>query len=233
MLFTSAPDESRIGELARVIQTACNAAQPGTLAQALLEPSEQRARRAFTEAGFIDVGTLEYLQRPRPKAAEAEGWALEEGDLGVGVTMSNAPTSGDDALEHALSRSYEGTLDCPELTGLRELRDIIASHRATGEFDPALWWIIEKDADPLGAVLINPNPVQSADELVYMGLAPELRGKGIAKRALRHALAQLVHRDESIVTCAVDARNEPARTLYIKHGFTSAQRRIALVKQAH
>jgi ribosomal protein S18 acetylase RimI-like enzyme len=231
MLFTSAPKPSLVGELARVIESASAACPSGSLSQTLLDPSEHGAHDAFREAGFLDVGTLDYLQRRRPTSREAQGWALESGDLGEGVRMVTAPTKSDTRLTLALERSYEGTLDCPELCGMRETVDVIASHRATGVHDPCLWWLIERGDEPLGAVLANPSPSPSAVELVYMGVAPELRGVGVGGRALRHLLATCATRSEHLVTCAVDRRNAPARTLYEKHGFTSTQTRIALVKR--
>lgn len=231
MFFTSAVREELVDELARVIERACDASPNGTLAQALLEPGEGLAQRSFEKAGFGPVGTLDYLSRDRPKRAEIEGWFIENGDLGDGVRMVNAPARDDSALVKALDATYEGTLDCPELCGLRSTRDVIESHRATGVFDPALWWIIEREVEPLGAVLFNPNPPLSSVELVYMGLSPALRGTGIATRALRHAIASCATRAEKTITCAVDRRNAPARALYERHGFEPVQTRIALVKQ--
>lgn len=231
MLFTSAPDPSLVGELSRVIESASAASPTGTLSQTLLAPGEQVAHEAFRGAGFIDVGTLDYLQRKRPTSKEAQGWALQAGDLGGGVSMVPAPVGDDSLLRTALERSYEGTLDCPELCGMRETDDVIASHRATGEHDPTLWWLIERAGEPLGAVLANPSPTTSAVELVYMGVAPDLRGHGVGGRALRHLLATCAARSERLVTCAVDRRNTPARAMYEKYGFTGVQTRIALVKQ--
>ena len=52
-----------------------------------------------------------------------------------------------------LGRTYEGTLDCPELNGRRTIDEIIAGHQAEGKFDPARWWLAFLDAQPVGVML--------------------------------------------------------------------------------
>jgi len=231
LFFTSAPTESSLDELAKVIDTVCRSFGAGMLAQTLLRPDEHLVQRAFMKASFTDVGTLQYLQRRRPTQEECGAWEIENGDMGDGITLRNAPADSDSVLASALEQTYAETLDCPELCGLRETRDVIASHRASGVFDPAFWWVLERGEEALGALLFNPNPEQDAIELVYMGIAPEIRGMGIAGRAFRHALAKCAARNERVITCAVDTRNKPARTLYEKHGFQRTHTRFALVRK--
>jgi len=231
LFFTSAAKEGAIEELARVIETACRAGKSGMLAQTLLDPSEDNALEAFRGAGFQSVGMLEYLSRSRPTRAEAASWVCEGGVLGDDVRMVQAPSDDHDAqLMDALERTYMDTLDCPELCGLRKTVDVVASHRSTGKHDPKMWWLIEHEGRALGAILLNPNPEQSAVELVYMGIAPELRGKGFARKALHHAMSFCAARDELAITCAVDTRNAPARALYEKDGFVRMHTRLALVR---
>ena len=44
-------------------------------------------------------------------------------------------------FERAIERSYEQSLDCPELSELRTVQDALAGHRAAGTFDASLWWV--------------------------------------------------------------------------------------------
>jgi mycothiol synthase len=122
------------------------------------------------------------------------------------------------------------TLDCPELCGLRETRDVLDSHRSAGRFDPALWWMVRREGKPAGALLLNPSPAQGHVELVYLGLAPELRGCGVARRLMLTGLSALAGRAERDVTLAVDTRNTPALRLYESLGFRPFARRTALVR---
>lgn len=229
MIFVSHPlDAGEEQALSLVIDHACRGLEGINIFQALLEPHEQAAQRAAHMAGFRNVGTLLYLIRDIPRSGEMESVQ----DWPEGVRVRRYRHGDDPALIRALDMTYEGTLDCPELCGLRRTEDVLASHRAAGEWDPALWWVVERAGRIEGMMLFNPSHEMDAVELVYVGLAPALRGKGLGHRLLRHGLSWLPGLSLSRVTCAVDERNEPARRVYRRLGFVEATRRVALVRPA-
>lgn len=231
MLFTSTPrtvpEES---ELAVVLERACAELDGALLAQTLLEPREHAAREAFVRAGFTSVGELAYLRRPRVLASERSD--PSEPVWPRGVTTAPYRPGSDGAFIEALDRSYEATLDCPELCGLRDTRDVLDSHRATGRFDPNLWRLVLLDGVAHGALLLNPNPDQGSIELVYLGVSPALRGTGLGSALLEWGVALVRGRPEPFMTCAVDRRNEPALRLYRRLGFAEFAVRQALVRRA-
>ncbi len=230
MLFTSAPrGPDGIEELSRVIRGACSDLPGIRIAQSLLEPQEAGAEQAFLQASFLRIGRLAYMRRPTPRVAEAREWG--RGDWKEDVGVRNYRPGDDAALLTALDLTYQDTLDCPELCGLRDTRDVLDSHRATGKFDPNLWWIMEYRGRPEGAMLLNPCPEQSTIELVYLGLSPGLRAKGLGARLLCFGLSKIAGRAEKHVTCAVDERNDPARRLYQRAGFADFAVRIAMVRR--
>jgi ribosomal protein S18 acetylase RimI-like enzyme len=200
------------------------------LAQALPDPGETWAIRAYQDAGFLKVGELAYMRRQRtsgPTEAGApqwpEGWSVRR-------VRAVGPADPDRALLiDVLDRSYEKTLDCPELCGLRETADVLESHKATGAFDPRLWWLLLEGEHPRGCVLLNRCPEHGTVELVYLGLAPEARGKGLGGMLLGMALAEVDAAGGTPMTCAVDLRNAPAIRLYERFGFREFGRRTALV----
>ena len=122
------------------------------------------------------------------------------------------------------------TLDCPELCGLRRTDDVIASHLATGVFHPETWWLVFEDGEPEGCVLMSHCPEHDSVELVYLGLSPRLRRRGLGERLLRCAIARCARYSAASVTCAVDRRNAPAVALYERLGFRAFASRIALVR---
>ncbi|MCA9292189.1 MAG: GNAT family N-acetyltransferase [Phycisphaerales bacterium] len=236
MVFTSEPRGSASeAELAEVVARACSEAPKRcTMAQALLLPRERAVERALGLSGFGLIADLAYLRRPiglAPEHGLERSGGLPAGvrarlvaDLPGGYRQSRA------RLTTALERSYEGTLDCPELCAMRTASEALESHRAAGAFDPALWWLIEHQGAPAGVLLFSPSVDGEAVELVYVGVAPELRGLGLGRTLLRMGLEAVCDTEAQWVTCAVDLRNAPARKLYAQAGFRRFGLRRAFVR---
>lgn len=246
MMFLSEPaGEGERADVAMIERVACvrearrhlerTASDRAAILQALPEPEEAWAVEAFGAAGFLSVGTLRYMRCDRAiRAGSAEAGAWPEG-VSVERVMPQGqrgalPPAREAEVMAALERSYVDTLDCPELCGLRSTRDVLDSHRSTGDFDPSTWWLVKHRGRPAGCMLLNRCPEQRTIELVYLGLGPELRGKGLG-RALLEMGVRGARRGAAgwAVTCAVDERNAPALRLYAGLGFEAQSRRLALV----
>ncbi len=201
------------------------------IAQVLPDPGSDWAHRSCAAASFVRVGDLRYLRRPL--ADKVPGDPVATWPAGVEVQrLDEVPeASRDTKLIAALERSYEHTLDCPELCGIRETPDVLASHRAIGVFDPKMWWLAFAEGESHGCMLLNRCPEQRTIELVYLGLSPRLRGRGLAKLLMNHGLHRGRTADPTAsMTCAVDDRNTPARKLYESLGFREFSRRVAWVR---
>jgi len=242
MLFLSEPmpegeDAAQaLAERVAVLDAACDhlgqePSQRVHIAQALPDPTEPWFVDALTHARFTMVGHLSYLRRPAgPTPRPVKPFQTPEG---VTLTrVSDLPKSKvDAALVAAMDRSYVDTLDCPELCGLRETRDILASHKDTGKFDPHTWWLVTYQGEPHGCALFSAVPDAASAELVYLGLSPEIRGKGLGKHLLLQGIEELRRRHATWpMTLAVDRRNAPALRLYGALGFRSFGERIAFVR---
>ena len=240
MVFVGGPrrpdDPGELGEISGTIDAACLGVRAAdnranvALVQALAESGQDWYRAALSGAGFGSVGRLLYMRR----ANNAMRGSPRDWPAGVEVvpvaSLGDRPAQ-DRALIDCLDRSYEGTLDCPELCGLRETPDILASHRACGKHDPSLWWVAMERGRPIGCALFSPYPEQGSIELVYLGLVPEARGRGLGARLTRFGLASLPRRAFTRVACAVDERNAPARRLYDRLGFARFDTRDAYVRR--
>lgn len=248
LLFLSGPDPAlplgdpgeQTEERRLVLEAACLGAQARLggalrLAQCLPEPSEHWAADALAAAGFMRIAELAYLHRdlaipvPSDTPDGSDAWPA-----GVTVRPVHGAAPGEpdhDLLLAALERSYQNTLDCPELCGLRETSDVLASHRAAGVFDPSLWWLVLRRGEPHGCLLLNPGHDGHSVELVYVGLSPELRGSGLGRSLLFHGLRAARRRGARLMSCAVDRRNTPALRLYEFTGFEEVAARVAFVRR--
>ncbi len=197
-------------------------AHPLDLAQVLLARQDDLACRAHLEGGFRELATLLYMERSLARHGSPP--AAPDGVELVGWTPELEP-----ALTEILEASYEDTLDCPGLCGLRRTEDIIAGHRATGRHNPAYWHLLRVDGRYAGAVLVNPGSTRDTVELVYLGLAPFARGRGLGRFLLDHVFATLAGGHWGRMTLAVDTLNRPAIRLYEQCGFRGSAHRLALI----
>lgn len=189
-------------------------------AQALLEPEAGGKRKLLMELGFTPLAPLVYMERDarypwvEPPPARAAEW----------IAYSTA-THGEFA--RVLLATYDGSQDCPELTGLRPMDDILAAHRASGRWEPTLWELARIDGAAVGCVLLADLGAGSMLEIVYMGVVSEFRRRGVGRLLLARALEQARRARVARVTVVVDGRNEPARRLYERVAFTPTAQRDA------
>ncbi len=191
--------------------------------QSMVAPESVQEAAVYRQAGFQNLAQLLYL----------------ENDLTQPVLPHNFPPKLDWAtytaqthplFANVVAGSYEESLDCGSLNGLRDIEDILASHRATGIFDPRHWLLGTVDGKPTGVILLTEVPERFAIEVVYMGLLKRWRGIGYGSALLRRAVE--LAREKAVVTLmlSVDVRNEPARKLYQRFGFQEISRRDAWIK---
>jgi ribosomal protein S18 acetylase RimI-like enzyme len=191
------------------------------LVQSLLPTGSPLAGMLREAAGFEHLAVLRYLDK-RARACPAPEWP-------AGVDRLSFTTERAGLFLTALSRSYEGSLDCPGLAGRRALEDVLLGHRAAGHFDPSNWHVLLENERPIGCLLLGGLGIDGGpgQEVVYLGLAPEARGRGLAGRLL--GLAETTAAGGRLVL-AVDADNRPALRLYRRHGLAGRSRRLALLR---
>lgn len=214
-------DMEIIGELLRNIVR--DAARSDTqLLQSLISVNAPDDEAALKTGGLYFLAELVYMQRDAgdrfddPPPADFLKW------------MPYSPET-HRLFSDTVVGTYAGSLDCPGLSGLRTVEDIMASHRASGEFDPNRWGVAFFDGKPAGVLLMSRMPGRDILDVVYMGLLPNYRGRGIGKAVLYQAVqwARRYHCDW--ITLAVDSANTPAMRLYQRSGFTETSRRCAWI----
>lgn len=190
------------------------------VAQALVDRTSPRSARGdLIRGGMPRVTQLIYMARPTapplllPPPVPRFSWR------GYGPET-------DGEFRRVLASTYTGSLDMPELEGVRSLDDVIASHRAGGRFDPSRWGVgsLEAEPDAAAIVLLTDQHERGSWEVAYLGLTPAARGRGLGRVALAHAL-ESARAHVPRLELAVDARNKPAYKLYRRAGFLPFDRR--------
>lgn len=184
----------------------------GKLAQALLAPEERHLARPLERNGFVHVTSLWYMRHDLCQLSSLSG------DPGRLSFVPYKPETA--ALFHkTLLRTYEESLDCPEVNDVRTIEEIITGHQAQGAFDPARWQLAMAGAQPIGVLMVALLPESGYWDLSYAGVVPEARGQGFGKELVRKALVDYRASMVPQLTLSVDARNEPAWKLYARLGF--------------
>jgi len=203
------------------------------LAQAVLDESAgARAARDLKRGGMPHVTELLYLERdtalplPPVKGKPPLGdlsdwsracWSLEWQPFEPGLESE---------FRSVLQATYEGSLDMPELEGARALDDVMEGHRATGRFVAERWQLgrIPGTPEAVAVLLLTEVPSHDVWEVVYLGLSPAARGRGLGRVVVQHAL-DLARTHVPWLKLAVDCRNIPATRLYQSTGFVLRDRR--------
>jgi RimJ/RimL family protein N-acetyltransferase len=133
-------------------------------------------------------------------------------------------------LADLLEATYQETLDCPGLDGLRRIDHVIEGYLRTGTHVPSWWRILRHEGTDVGCVLLADHPREDRAELLYMGLIREYRGRGWGCSLVRGAMQLALEGARRQLMLAVDARNEPAVRAYVGQGFRTWQERSAWVR---
>jgi ribosomal protein S18 acetylase RimI-like enzyme len=192
------------------------------LAQALLSPEDDEGALPLERWGFKRITHLHFLQ--------VDLSARRDMDSATSRLTSQNYTRCDRALfRNTLLRSYDRTLDCPELDNVRTPEEVLAGYAAVPGSRPDRWWLAWHHEQPAGVLIVTETQGLPSWELLYVGLVPELRGRGLGTEltclGIREARAAGAER----MTLTVDARNAPAWRMYRVLGFEEFDRRLVLL----
>ena len=228
MLLSGTPADPQQREAADALlqqMVAEYAQSDNALLQVLIDPEDTAQLAMYRTAGFTQLAELIYLECPGrilEYRLPEDGWQL----------LTYAPQR-HELFARAVLASYEQTLDCPRLNGLRSIEDVIIGHKAAGEFEPRNWMVLMQEQVPCGVLLLSRIPASDALELTYVGLARFARGRGIASELLKLAIGRTVELGCRRLTTAADSLNKPALTMYVRAGMQRVGSRLALIRVIH
>ena len=191
------------------------------LGQVILPPDAQATAELYRRADFSDLATLLYMRRNRPLFKPAFE-LLPEFQL-----ETYSPDRREDFAQ-TIEASYYQTLDCPRLSGLRPMDDVIAGHQASA-FDPSLWLLLKRNGQNVGVLLMAHRLETATLELVYLGLNVSCRRIGIGSQLMKLVLVTAMRVQAATISLAVDRANTPAVHLYRCLRFQQTAERMVLI----
>jgi mycothiol synthase len=187
-------------------------------AQALLSAGEAASAGPLQRRGFTHITTLLYLEK---LLADADQFCNASSSL----DLETYAACDSQAFHNALIASYEGSLDCPEINGLRSAEDIVAGYRAVPGCRLERWWLARYQNTPVGVLITAASQEPATWELLYIGLVPAARRQGFGMELTRAAMAQARAAAAARLILTVDRRNLPAQRMYASLGFEQYERR--------
>jgi len=176
--------------------------------------------------GFQDIGTLSYLcgTVPPNKNANCPRQIYLQP---VQWNQQQLPTS----FSRLVEQTYQQSLDCPALSAFRSVEQVLSGYQAQLAFDPNLWFTAcNRRGDAIGCAIFGlhggPDAASSASphdgdrslEIVYMGIVPAARGRGVGAEVVSAAFQTARQIGAGQVLLAVDQRNFPAMSIYQQAG---------------
>ena len=144
-----------------------------------------------------------------------------------------------DAFALLVDQTYVQTHDCPMLAEYRTAIQALRGYQSSVAFAPSWWFrlVDPEQSESLGCLILAHHRGDDGIkfggdvvELVYMGLVPSARGRGLGLELVRSA-REFGHRAGcSRIILAVDQRNHPARSIYDRAGLQSVLSETVWVK---
>lgn len=191
------------------------------VSQALVDPSDLLDGGRLTRSGYEHACTLCYLvsnARDFPQAPPEPS-----------LIFKPWRTADAARLERLVEATYTGTLDCPQLNGVRHVSDVLAGYRGTEPGRRGSWFVVQNGEADVGCLLLADHWTTDQYELMYMGVTPTYRGRALGGQIVRQAQWLTRQADRKQLVLAVDAANFPAISMYRDCGFTEfAQRSVYL-----
>jgi len=203
------------------------------IGQSLLELGQSRERAALSRNGFAHLTDLTFFERSVGQAFNLPDNEQAQSSDKMKTCLTYVPyrrARNGRRFANVIEQTYRGSLDCPEMNGLRSARQSLRSHESAGRFSPDMWRLYHRGGDDVGVLLMVDRPEQRAWEVIYLGVVETARRQGIAKAVLRDALQAARDAGVERLLIVVDARNLPAVRLYESLSFTVYDVRAAHVR---
>ena len=178
----------------------------------VLEGNDLQTAALLKENGFPKAASLHYMSVSTQTVLKAP---VADAFVSFIHTEELAP----ERLEIVFSQVEKHSLDCPEFHGMFTAQEALQGFYRQDVHAPAHWYLVRCEGADAGVLLLAPHTESTNWELMYMGLVPAWRGRGLGSQVVKEALHRAREAGMEEVILAVDERNTPARQLYEQFGF--------------
>jgi mycothiol synthase len=199
------------------------------IAQSLLELNQTREQLALSRNGFRRLTDLIFFEYPTVGNQSRKDRLAS--DVGTRLThIIHRQSRNRLRFAEVVEQTYRGSLDCPELNGIRTASQALNVYAESGPVVRDLWRVYCDEHRDVGVILVVDRPEQRTWEVIYLGVVESARRCGVARKMLTDVInaAHDAHVDRVVIVA--DVRNRPAVLLYQSLGFAPFDERVAYVK---
>ena len=201
------------------------------IGQSLLELPQLRERAAFSRNGFRHLTNLRFFECP--VATDHDTVTPITGELKDQRNyIAYRRTRNRLRFANVIEQTYRGSLDCPEMNGIRSASQSLKVYEASGPVIPDMWRVYWHEKNDVGVILMVDHSEQKTWEVIYLGVVESARRQGIARDMLTKAMQAARAAQVERLLIVVDSRNLPAIRLYESLGFTQFDIRAAYIRLA-
>jgi ribosomal protein S18 acetylase RimI-like enzyme len=128
-----------------------------------------------------------------------------------------------------VEKTYQDSKDFPRLMGLMPIEGVLKNYQSVAAFSPDIWFFVQHGGQDIGVLLLT-DTQDGQLEITYMGLIPEVRGKGFGKELIRFAQQTAANRNGTFLLTSVDEQNAAALKSYLAAGFQAWDRKRLFIK---
>ncbi|MCD0457851.1 GNAT family N-acetyltransferase [Roseiconus lacunae] len=187
--------------------------------------------RAFLELGYWHLADMSRMAVRIDETSLVPEDCLEGECRGLGIRLTPYQSKDRTLLINLSEAISKESLDCPALSGIRDYGNVVDSQLHRQGCTPSHWRIVWIDYEPIGAVLVSTHNSLPHAELVFLGIVPAARGRGIGRQLIRHAKHLAATAKVQSLSLNCDNDNFPAISTYQRAGFQSVGRSAVFVKQ--
>jgi GNAT superfamily N-acetyltransferase len=204
----------------------CWASEQGfSIVQAVIDSADAQTAGLLANNGFPHLVDLLYLKassqpsRRTPHSTRQGVLGGNAGDRPAAIAFEPVGPLPSARLEALVGTIQDHSMDCPGLQEVLSPGEAIEGFKHQGQYTPDDWRILRHSGRDAGVLLLAPHPQTTCWELIYMGNLPAWRGQGLGQLLVDEALNQAARHNASLLL-SVDRRNQAARRLYQRSGFS-------------
>jgi ribosomal protein S18 acetylase RimI-like enzyme len=205
--------ETQAGQILQEFQCQLNNAGIAQI-QALVDVNDLSSKIVMLHSPFRQATTVRHLWFDLVNIGCTAEISL------AGYTCQPANQVARSEIDALVEATFFGTLDCPDLEGLRSAADVVSGFLESQDWNERLpWWVLRDGVKPIGCALVNKH-AREIYELVYVGLIPSCRGRGLGRALIDFVIHDCRKLGGSFIATAVDTQNWPAGKIYDSLGFS-------------